>query len=225
MKATFQVDDAEFQAALKAFFATSRKSVATNLKDEGKRLVKAIIQLTPPNKEKENKKGDINPSYNLSGGKKTIANDLAKIFRQSKRGTASPESFHKRFRDKRGRVRLNLNKGNKDRRIRIADLAEYKKKVQARVGYMAAGWKAAAASMGINLPAWISRHSAAGKGRVSLNGERLTIELSNNVVYPGARFLVERRVDDALRYRARTMMSRVNHFVYKAAKGAGFEVV
>jgi hypothetical protein len=104
-------------------------------------------------------------------------------------------------------------------------LAEYKKKVQARVGYMAAGWKAAAASMGINLPAWISRHSAAGKGRVSLNGERLTIELSNNVVYPGARFLVERRVDDALRYRARTMMSRVNHFVYKAAKGAGFEVV
>jgi hypothetical protein len=223
MKATFDVDDAEFQQALKAFFATSRKSVANNLKDEGKRLVKAIVQLTPPNKEKENKKGEINPTYNLSGGKKTVANDLAKIFRQSKRGTAKPETFHKRFRDKRGRVRFNLNKGKTDRRIRIATLAEYKKKMQARVGYMAAGWKAAAASLGINLPVWISKHSAAGKGRVLLNGEKLTIELSNNVVYPGARFLVERRVDDALRYRARTMMSRVNFLIHKAAKGAGFE--
>lgn len=224
MKATFDVDDAEFQQVLKAFFATSRKSVAANLQDEGKRLVKAIVQLTPPNKEKTNKKGDINPTYNMSGGKKTVANDLAKIFRQSKRGTADPAAFHKRFRDRRGRVKLNLNKGEKDRRIRIANLAEYKKKVQARVGYMAAGWKAAAAALGVNLPQWITKHSAAGKGRVSLSGERMTIELSNDVVYPGSRFLVERRVDDALRWRARTMMSRVNRFVYKAARGAGFEV-
>lgn len=222
-KATWQIDDREFQDALKKFQSTSRKAAAENVRDQAKLLVKAFVQLTPPNKEKSNKKGDFQPSYNKGGGQRTIRADLGKIFRQSKNGTADAAAFHKRFRDRRGRVHTRLKTDKADRRIKIADLASYKKRVLDRVGYMAAGWKAAAAALGVTLPAWITRHNAKGHGSVRQYGSKIVATLTNSTVYPGSRNLIERRVDNALRFRARTMMSRVNRYVYKAAKQAGFD--
>lgn len=57
----------------------------------------------------------------------------------------------------------------------------YLKKLQARVGYLKAGWARAVHELGRNVPGWIRRHMGYAKGTFSqdLNGDKKTIEFSN----------------------------------------------
>jgi hypothetical protein len=217
-----QIDTSEFEEAMRQFQSTSKKSFEENIRKEGRLLSQAIMQLTPPNKEKENKDGGFVPSWNKAGGNKTIANDLAKIFRSSKKGITNPAMLHKRFRTRRGRVmNKTLFSETNDRRIKVSKLGEYKKQMQARVGYLAAGWAAAAKSLNFKVPVWIAKHSAPGSGGAKLSGNKLEIELTNNAVYGQIKSLLERRVKNALTFRAKTMMKQVNKYMSKDAAKAG----
>jgi hypothetical protein len=223
--AQMEIDTSEFMDAFRQFQATSKKSVADNIRKEGRLLATAILQLTPPNKEKQNKALAFIPSWNKSGGDKTIANDLAKVFRESKKGITNPAELHQRFRVRRGRIfNKTLKTETTDKRIRVSGLAAYKKMVQKRVGYMAAGWSAAANSLGSKVPDWIARHRAPGRGGVKTFGNKVEVFLTNDAVYPQSRNLLERRVGNALTFRAKTMLKQVNKYVAKNAQSAGFTV-
>jgi hypothetical protein len=220
--AEIQIDTSEFEEAMRQFQSTSKKGFEENIRKEGRLLSQAIMQLTPPNKEKENKAGGFVPSWNKSGGNTTIANDLAKIFRSSKKGITNPAMLHKRFRTRRGRVmNKTLYSETNDKRIKVDKLGEYKKQMQARVGYLASGWAAAAKALNFNVPAWIAKHSAPGSGGAKLSGNKLTIELTNDAVYGQIKSLLERRVKNALTFRQKTMMKQVNNYMSKAAAKAG----
>lgn len=209
MSARLEVDSAKFNEALRKFQANSKRSVSANLKQQAKLLTVELVKVTPPNKGFE---------YNKKGGEQTVRNDLAKLFRASKaRGAASNlASIHKSARNRRGRVPKSVELQ------RAKGLVAYRQQMIGRVGRMAAGWKQAAAAMGAKLPAWITRHSRRGFGRIKIKSNAIEVELANQSVYSGQKNWLERGVSAALKKRYWAMINRVNFAQAEAARKSGF---
>ena len=220
---SIEVNTDKFREAFAKFQETSKRSVATNLRQQGKLLVVDIAQRTPP--------GNFQASgWKRIAGERLIKADLAKIMKPTKSlGTkknptrTDPMRIHKEYRRNRGRVRTDLRKG-KDTRFRIekSTFEIYRQQVLKRVGWMAAGWAGAAAFLGGSLPGWITRHSAPGAGTVELRGQDLELTLTNMAVYPASRGLVERRAVAALKKRYWAMIKQADNYLKKAAEEAGF---
>jgi hypothetical protein len=211
MKPRFEVDDKAFQGALRKFQANSKRSVTANLKQQAKLLVVELVGVTPPNKKFE---------MNKKGGEQTVKNDLAKLFAASRSAKAEKNlaGIHKAARNRRGRVPKGVNK------VQAANLVAYRKQMLARVGRMAAGWKNAATSLGAKLPAWITRHSRPGFGKIKTTGRSIEVELSNQSVYSGQKGWVERGVKAAMKKRYWAMIKRVDFAQKQAAQQAGLQV-
>lgn len=145
------------------------------------------------------------------------------------------DDWHNSRRRKDGRVmRVNsrVTTGLKKRDLRGLDqgLVEtrtynwFRRKVQKRVGALAAGWNRAAASLGYRPPAWIRRHGEAN-GSVSINieGGILRVLISNDVKYAGNVKDLKRRVQTALNQQSEALERRVAFYLKKNGKGAGFK--
>ncbi len=216
---TIEVETDKFKEAFARFQETSKRSVATNLRQQGKLIVADIAKRTPP--------GDFQASgWKRVAGENTVKADIAKIMRpwNNPKARTDPQRIHKEYRRKRGRVVTRL-KGSKDERFRI-DKQTYKiyvEQVRNRVGYMAAGWARAAAFLGASLPNWITRHSAPGIGRVNIRGTDIELDLTNKAVYPDSRGLVDRRAVAALKKRYWAMIKQADNYLKTAAEQAGFK--
>ena len=213
-----EVEVDKFKEAFAKFQETSKRSVAQNLRQQGKLLAVDIAKRTPP--------GDFQATgWKRTAGERLIKADLAKIMVSSKRPSArpDPQRIHNEYRRKRGRVHTDLRKG-KDTRFRIeaAAFQIYRNRVLQRVGYMAAGWAKAAQFLGASLPGWITRHSAPGAGTVIVRGQDIELELTNAAVYPDSRGLVDRRAVAALKKRYWAMVKQADNYMKKAAQDAGF---
>lgn len=210
MKPRFEVDDRAFSGALRKFQASSKRTVAANLKQQAKLLVVELVGVTPPNKKFQ---------INKKGGEQTVKNDLAKLFASSRSAKAAKNlsAIHKAARNRKGRVPKGVTK------VKAANLADYRKQMLARVGRMAAGWKNAATSLGAKLPAWITRHSRPGFGKIKTTGRSIEVELSNQSVYSGQKGWVERGVKAAMKKRYWAMIKRVDFAQKQAAQQAGLQ--
>jgi hypothetical protein len=93
----------------------------------------------------------------------------------------------------------------------------------ARVGKMAAGWKNAASTLGAKLPAWITRHSRPGFGKIKATARSIEVELANKSVYSGQKNWVERGVKAAMKKRYWAMIKRVDFVQKQAAQQAGLQ--
>lgn len=211
MKPRFEVDDKAFSGALRKFQANSKRNVQTNLRQQAKLLVVELAGVTPPNKKFE---------WNKKGGEQTVKNDLAKLFAASRSAKAEKNlaAIHKAARNRRGRVPKGVTK------VKAANLAAYRKQMLARVGRMAAGWKNAATSLGAKLPAWITRHSRPGFGKIKATARSIEVELANKSVYSGQKGWVERGVKAAMRKRYWAMIKRVDFAQRQSARQAGLAV-
>ena len=211
MKPRFEVDDKAFSGALRKFQANSKRNVQTNLRQQAKLLVVELAGVTPPNKKFE---------WNKKGGEQTVKNDLAKLFAASRSAKAEKNlaAIHKSARNRRGRVPKGVTK------VKAANLAAYRKQMLARVGRMAAGWKNAATSLGAKLPAWITRHSRPGFGKIKATARSIEVELANKSVYSGQKGWVERGVKAAMRKRYWAMIKRVDFAQRQSARQAGLAV-
>jgi hypothetical protein len=232
---TLEVETDKFKEAFARFQQTSKRSVATNLRQQGKLIAVDIAKRTPP--------GDFQASgWKRVAGENAVKGDIAKIMRpwNHPKARTDAKALHMQYRRKRGRVttdlrktgtaklrdgsEINVGRGKKDGRYRI-DTQTYKiyvAEVVKRVGYMAAGWAKAAAFLGASIPNWITRHSAPGAGVVQIRGEDIVLELTNNAVYPESRGLVDRRAVAALRKRFWALKNRTDNYIKTAAQEAGF---
>lgn len=218
-----EVNVEKFKEAFAKFQQTSKRSVATNLRQQGKLIVTDIAKRTPP--------GDFQATgWKRIAGERLIKADLAKIMRPTKSlGTkknptrTDPMRIHNEYRRGRGRVLTDLRRG-KDTRFRVekSTFQIYREQVIKRVGYMAAGWAKAAAFLGGSLPGWITRHSAPGAGTVGFQGQDIVLELTNAAVYPESRGLVDRRAVAALKKRYWAMVKQADNYMKMAAEQAGF---
>jgi hypothetical protein len=215
-----EVNTDKFQQAFAKFQAASKRSIAANLKQQAKLLVVDIAKRTPPGGFGETK-------WSRMAGEIAVKRDIAKIMRSSRspKARTDPRRIHGEYRRSRGRVNTSLRKGGRDERFRVdaATLKIYIDQVKRRVGYMAAGWAQAARFLGASLPAWITRHSAVGYGKVNISGDDIEVDLGNRTIYSESRGLVERRASAALKTRYWAMIKRVDFAAKQAAQEAGFE--
>jgi hypothetical protein len=230
-----EVNVDRFKEAFARFQSTSKRSVAQNLRQQGKLLAVDIAKRTPP--------GDFQATgWKRIAGERAVKADLAKIMRPWKWADARTDvrSIHEKYRQKRGKVHTDLRKsgtgktrdgkdikiGSKDRdgryRVDAQTLQAYIQTVQKRVGYMAAGWAKAAQFLGASIPGWITRHSAPGAGTVRIRGEDIELEMTNAAVYSDSRGLVERRAVAALKKRYWAMVKQADNYIKMAAEQAGF---
>lgn len=218
-----EVNVEKFKEAFAKFQQTSKRSVATNLRQQAKLIAVDIARRTPP--------GNISGNgWKRIAGERLIKADLAKIMRPTKSlGTkknptrTDPMRIHKQYRRGRGRVVTDLREG-KDTRYRIekSTFEIYRQQVIKRVGYMASGWARAVAFVGGSLPSWITRHSAPGAGTVEFRGADIEVNLTNAAIYPESRGLVDRRAVGALKRRYWQMVKQADNYMKMAAEEAGF---
>jgi hypothetical protein len=230
-----EVEVDKFKEQFARFQETSKRSVAQNLRQQGKLLAVDIAKRTPP--------GDFQATgWKRIAGERAIRADIAKIMRPWKWADARTDAkaIHEKYRRKRGKVHTDLRKsgtgktrdgkeiqtGSKDRdgryRVDTQTLQLYIQMVQRRVGYMAAGWAKAAQFLGASMPGWITRHSAPGAGTVNIRGEDIELTMTNAAIYPDSRGLMDRRAVAALRRRYWQIKKQTDNFIKIAAEQAGF---
>jgi len=95
--------------------------------------------------------------------------------------------------------------------------------LQGRVGWLSAGWNAAASNLGVSLPAWVKRHgNSQGEARVETTSGRFRLTLTNAVGFVGNVRAYERRVQAAINMQAGKMHRQAAALLAKAARKAGF---
>lgn len=94
-----------------------------------------------------------------------------------------------------------------------------------RVGYLAAGWLAAARALNVNLPAWITRHGPRG-GSVSVRrtSGSYSVRIVNAVSY-GDRLGLQAIANRALQVRQGKLERRIPHVLRGAIKRARLESI
>jgi hypothetical protein len=122
----------------------------------------------------------------------------------------------------RGRVRKNQTV--QQIVLRKVELNRHIKAKQANIGFLAAGWLAAAAELKVAAPAWIKRHAGRAPGAVQFlaDGDLFWCEMTNKVAYGQAAQLA-RIVPIALSAAAGGMRAQAKAVALKAAQKAGLQ--
>jgi hypothetical protein len=123
------------------------------------------------------------------------------------------------------RLKGNNARGRSQRRIYfIPDdtfLKFYIQSIQDRVGWLAAGWRAAAEELGVKLPQWIGRHTAApGAVRVEVSDHSFKIVATNAVKFASEAGDLTRRVQYAVESQAAAMNRRADDFLKRKLRSA-----
>lgn len=120
-----------------------------------------------------------------------------------------------------GRIRSN----GEQLAVNRADYNAIVRTLKALVGFLAAGWNAAAQKLGVKgIPAWVKRHgSQFGEHRIIETPTRVSIELSNVVGFVGDVKAYERRVQMAVNYQGKKMQRQCDALLKKRLRKAGFK--
>lgn len=215
--------------ALQAYKQNSRKSWAKIFEETAKGLARKLPRVTPPfdvrNTEIE---GDADAKKR---GMTVLAADISRVFtssldklrengikrRPSKEQVAknsmhaTMRSLHSQVRNRRGRVPPRYKAVTL---VTKMAMRQYVKRMQRRVGYLGAGWKAAANQTGAKMPTWVRRHSAPSQARVRIEGQQFTAVFANLVKYASQGDL-QRRVDFAANRQASDMMKKLVYLTKK----------
>jgi len=221
MKIACKFDMTRLKRAMAQLRPHVKKSERELVETAAKGFVRDVVAITPP----ASKKTAGNAAKKV--GEASIQSDLAKIMvaasKRIERALEQPEAVHKRLRDRRtGRVNP---RGLKTKiAVERAALKAYQKKLLARVGWLAAGWNAAAEKLSVKLPAWVKRHgSSYGNAEVSTGANGVRIVLANVVKYVGNVSAYERRVQTAITNQAKKMERQARHLLTRAIRRAGFK--
>ncbi len=211
-----ELDRSKFDAALREFRKHSKRALGLVLREQARGVVRQIAERTPP--------GGPNTSGRAAKqrGEAAVVGDISKIMTKAPAKQAikdDPAAVHKRFRNSRGRVRREISPKIK---VRAGDLARLIRSKKAMVGFLASGWRAAATKFGVNLPAWIKRHTGHGSAREKSDAASVEVVATNSVGYADRAANMDRIVQVSLNAQAGNMRRQLEHFVAKAAKKAGF---
>jgi len=145
------------------------------------------------------------------------------------------KAWHQARRTKRGRVpkiRWRSTTGIRRRDLFYLDVGyttnsifnSYRKGQLAKVGLLSSGWNAAAASLGLRLPRWITRHGTLhGSARIKTGAHSIEITAENAIRYAGDVEGLPRRIQWAVQRQAEAIIRRSDHALKKSAKKSGFK--
>lgn len=212
---------------------------ANVIKDETRRLIQKIIQITPPKSKPEGEGAVRSDLYKLIGeagqnfideigsefGTRNIdcwrtSNSGEKLHvlweRLDPTGDRMAE-YHQDYRNKRGRVSKrsgNIAAGEWKKRVIVprGKLAPYVKTVQARVGRRRASFGVTLAKLGGKVPSWISRHFGKMGGEAISMTEGLLNRERPSVIFGSRSPSIETQrseVNNAVKIRAQQISRRV----------------
>jgi hypothetical protein len=205
-----------FEKALKEFQRTSKKNGQRVLMDQAKLFVRDVVSVTPPNKD---------ATMRMGVGTARVRSQIYQVMRGTSRASEeNPRAIHKQYRRRNGNVGTNLKEPtDKRHRVQRDLLKAYIERKTAMVGFLAAGWNAAARKLGARMPAWIARHGTRfGSVVMTLGVHGIGIKIANAVPYVGNVGGMRRRVQWALYNRANQMTKQLKDYAVKrAAREAG----
>lgn len=102
-------------------------------------------------------------------------------------------------------------------------LEALRKKLHARVGWLASGWNKAANALKAAIPAYARKHNAPGDVKIEVTGWRIRITFENNVSYGPQIAGIERRMQFAIDKQAGKMERQIPHVLKAAAEKSGFK--
>ncbi len=110
--------------------------------------------------------------------------------------------------------------------VSAADFQWFLKVLQKMVGFLAAGWNAAAVELRVKLPAWITRHGTShGIIKITLSDHGMRIYIANAVGFVDNIPELERRLQWAVNVVAKNILTKQLPAAIKSvAKRAGFKV-
>ena len=216
---------------MKRFLRTSKRAAGVVLKEQARGVLRKVVDWTPPGGKGAQGSGA------KKRGEAAVERDILKLMRPVKTfgrdtdalraagmfidtpSNESPAAIHKANRSKTGRVRRKLSPKIA---VKSSDLRRYIASKKKMVGFLASGWKAAAAKLGVSLPAWITRHAGSGGGQIKSSSTAVEVTATNSVKNAPS-LDMERRVQSAIDSQAAAMVRRLEHFAVKqAAKQSGF---
>lgn len=215
METRIHLGSEPFKRALRNTLAHTKREGFVVLREQARGVLRRIINTTPPSNQKHKGKAA------HTAGKRTVAAQIGKIMQgvPSKQAvTRDIEGIHAGARVE-GRVKGRMRSNRK--KVPQRELKAYIRKMQAKVGFLASGWKAAAAKLQISLPQWIAGHSAPGAGEVKTSSSGIKVVMRNAVKYADNISGMTRRIDSALRYQTWAMNNRLRKMMENAAKRAG----
>jgi hypothetical protein len=220
MKGDLKFDLREIERAIKQLEPHVKKSRRDLTQQAAKGFVKEVVAITPP--AGKGKQG----TAAKKAGETAITNDLARVMIAVRaRGAASlqdPRAVHQRLRDPRT-GRINPRNLKKPYPVDASALRSLTQELLALVGELAAGWNAGAAKLGVNLPAWVTRHGPRRSAIDIVNTARLfRITLINAVKYVTSVDDYDRRIQSAISIQANKMRRQAEFLLTRALKRAGW---
>jgi len=203
IKATF--DSRDLTRAFVRFAEHSKRSTADLMKSEGRALIKDVVDFTPPGKKR-------------AGGVARVRADIRSALVNSRSpGAQDAATAHRSVRNARtGRVKAPAQK------IPVRNLAGYIREKVKMVGFLKAGWAAAARKLGARLPAWASQ-SAPGTVELDTQWPAMRVSADNNVTFASDIKNLDRRINSALKRRLRSLTRRLEYFTQRDARRASFK--
>ena len=223
MPADFTIDDRRFQQALRRALEYSKRGPDAILREQARGFVRLITQITPPGSEQ------VKGMAAKQAGERSIGSDLTRVgypvtkAKLGPNGITSIEALAARHKNSRSRASGRVLKSTRPVPVASAVFRQYLKAQQARVGLLASGWNAAAAKLGVALPAWVRRHgNARGQIRITSGLGNHSITLTNSVRFARVVRDLERRVQWTLDTRADILERRTLDYLAKLKKHSGF---
>lgn len=215
MQSFLRIDTSSFNRRIQQTLAHTKRDGRAFLQETARGVVRRILNSTPPARSgKEGKAAHV-------AGKKTVAAQIGKLMVgvPAKRAERTDiREIHKAARVE-GRI-VGAKRANRIK-VPIRALKAFIKAAQARVGYLAAGWKKAAQKLKVSVPNWIAKHNAEGDGNISVTSQGIKIILRNSVGYASGLRNMTRRINSALRGQDKAMANRLRKMVEQAAQQAG----
>lgn len=206
-----------FRAAMGEYAHLAKKDspdgVAQLMKQSAARIVRNIVDITPPASGKAD-------TAAKKRGEGAIVADLLKlaqpvqavnITRAQRRELfiSADEllALHQRAAKQLGRP---TRRGGRRVEVEMRDFARVAAILGKRVGWLAAGLNAAAGQLGVRLPSWISRHGTKyGVIKIAFTERRFTIRIGNDVPYATNAKDYARKFDFAFQREVRTLQQMV----------------
>lgn len=213
--------------AVDRFMANSKRSRGEVMKEQARGILKYVIDVTPPAGWNKNTEELTKGGKAKQRGEQKVERDIRKIMTPARKGQKiypeSIKSLHKRYRSTSdGNVHTNLARKGRAYRVSREELVSYIREKRKMVGFLASGWKAAADSLGVRLPAWITKHSGPGYAKIRANDNGIRVEFNNSVRYAGAIKDFSRRVKYAIEAQAKKMEKRIRFYEANRMKQSGF---
>jgi hypothetical protein len=215
--ANFSYDMRVFAAGLQELRRTSRRDLDAALMTQARGFVRTVIDITPPGSK--NRRG----LAARRQGDRAVRRDVLRVVAPSrKRGIAAP-NIRAAVDARRVAGRVPRAAPKKISAPSAAVTAEIRRR-QRRVGWLASGWREAAALTGVRLPAWVARHQAPSAAQVQITPHWMRIRMTNGSPWASDVAGLERRVQWALNIQGVRMLRSARNYYARKARRAQFAV-